>query len=510
MAQPQLRTKEDIREIAENSLIKFIRLVAPQRVLGAVHEELLGWWTRQGAKDHQLCLLPRGHQKSIMVAYRAAWEITRNPDTTILYISSTARLAEKQLKAIQDILTSPKYTKYWPDMVNEQDGKREKWSTSEICVDHPLRKKEGIRDSTVFTAGLTTSITGLHCDIAILDDVVAPENAYTQDGRTNVAAQYSLLSSIENPGAQEWVVGTRYHARDLYQDMLDMVEEVFDDEGETIDSKEVYEIFERVVEVDNEFLWPRQRRQDGKWFGFNWAVLNKKKAKYLDKAQFYSQYYNNPNDPTGNAVDSEMFLYYDKKHLKQEGGDWYFKDRKLNICAAIDFAFSRSKKADWTALVVIGIDYEKNIYVLAIERFKTEKISGYFDAIVKTQNYWGYRKLRAEVNGAQKGIVKELKDQYIKPKGMLLKVDPYVPSRHEGSKEERIEATLHPRYENQMIYHYKGGNCQVLEEEIVVKHPAHDDVKDAFTAAVNIAEAPRRSQIRKKKSNVIYNRFGGV
>ena len=52
-----------IREAAEADLVTFIRLVHPQRVLGAVHEELCRWWTRQEAKANQLVLLPRDHGK---------------------------------------------------------------------------------------------------------------------------------------------------------------------------------------------------------------------------------------------------------------------------------------------------------------------------------------------------------------------------------------------------------------------------------------------------------------
>lgn len=134
---------ELIRGAAESSLEAFIKLIAPHRMLGSIHQELIGWWTRQEGKTHQLCLLPRGHQKSMLIAYRVAWEITRSPSTTVLYISSTANLAEKQLKAVQDILTSPIYRRIWPEMINDQEGKRERWTTSEISVDHPKRKLEG-------------------------------------------------------------------------------------------------------------------------------------------------------------------------------------------------------------------------------------------------------------------------------------------------------------------------------------------------------------------------------
>ena len=71
--------KDQIREQAEADLESFIRLVHPQRVLGSVHSDVISWWTREDAKSHQLLLLPRDHGKSALVAYRVAWEITRNP-----------------------------------------------------------------------------------------------------------------------------------------------------------------------------------------------------------------------------------------------------------------------------------------------------------------------------------------------------------------------------------------------------------------------------------------------
>ena len=505
-----------IREAAERDLLTFIKLVAPHRLLGSIHEELISWWTRQEGKNHQLTLLPRAHQKSMLVAYRVAWWITRNPAITILYLSSTSGLAEKQLKAIQDVLTSSIYRRYWPEMVNEQDGKREKWTTSEIAVDHPTRKIEGVRDSTVFTGGLTTSLTGFHCDITVLDDIVVQENAYTEEGRNKVRTQYSLISSIENPEAREWVVGTRYHPRDLYNDMIDMKEDIYDEEtGDIVDQSNVFEVFERRVEDrgdgTGEFLWPRHRRPDGKWFGFDARVLSTKRAQYLDKTQFYAQYYNNPNDPAGSGINKSSFQYYDRKHLIQKEGDWYFRDRKLNVVAAIDFAFSLKKKADYTSIVTVGIDSDGNLYVLDVDRFKTDRIKDYFEAILRAHTKWGFRKLRAEVNVAQAAIVRELKESYIKPYGLMLSIDDTRPTRQQGTKEERIAAILEPRYDNLAVWHYKGGNCQLLEEELEIAHPPHDDIKDALASAVEIAVPPKRMDWRHTEQNIYtHSRWGGV
>jgi hypothetical protein len=507
-------TVDQIRRAAEADLQTFITLVAPHRVLGDCHLNVLKWWTRKDAKQHQLVLLPRDHQKSALVAYRVAWEITKSPTITVLYISSTANLAEKQLKFIKDILTSRKYQRYWPEMVNHDEGKRSKWTNSEIEVDHPLRKAEGVRDPTVFTAGLTTSITGMHCNIAVLDDVVVQENAYIAEGRSKVKSQYSLLASIETTEAREWVVGTRYHPLDLYGSMLEMQREMFDETGALVERTPLYELYQKEVEDRGDgtgaYLWPRQQRKDGKWYGFNQEILSTKKAQYLDKSQFRAQYYNDPNDSENEAISSDYFQYYERKYLEQRDGRWLFKGKVLNVFAAIDFAFSLKGYADYTAIVVIGVDHTGAYYVLDMDRFRTNKITEYYERLYKAYMKWGFRKLRAEVTVAQEAVVEELKDR-IREYGLSFSIDKYRPVRSMGTKDERIHAVLAPRYENMSIWHYKGGAIDDLELELKQQRPPHDDIKDALANAIAIAVIPRDAK-KDMSTNVLpfNSRFGGV
>ena len=112
---------------------------------------------------------------------------------------------------------------------------------------------------------------------------------------------------------------------------------------------------------------------------------------------------------------------------------------------------------------------------------------------------------------AQQAIVSELKESYIKPQGLFISIDEYRPSRHEGDKEERIAAMLEPKYENLQIWHYKGGNCQLLEEELILRRPPHDDIKDALANAIAIAKSPIQRQQMQVNSNILYHsRFGGI
>jgi phage terminase large subunit-like protein len=502
-----------IREAAEADLLTFIKLVAPHILYGAVHEELVSWWGRQEAKENQLVLLPRGHMKSKLAAYRTAWWITKHPETTVLYVSATADLAEKQLYAIKQIIDSPIYRRYWADMIHPEEGKREKWAVAEIAVDHPQRKLEGIRDATCKAVGLTSNTTGFHADIVVLDDIVVPGNAYSEEGREKVGNAYSQLASIENPGAQEWVVGTRYHPRDIYDTMINMKEVHYDDDGEVLQEVEVYELFQKVVEIDGEFLWAKRTRNDGKAFGFDAKELARIKAKYIDTTQFFSQYYNDPNTTESARINKENFQYFDKSALRNNEGDWFIRDRKLNVYAAIDFAFSLRKQADYTALVVIGVDHQSNYYVLDIDRFKTDRIVDYYKHIVTSWEKWGFRKIRAEITVAQQTIVKELKDSYLRPNGIPLSIDEFRPTRHLGDKAQRVGSVLEPKYDNLQIWHYKGGNCQTLEEELVMVHPPHDDIKDALSNAIAISIIPKQRsslQLNNVTNIAVHSRFGGV
>ena len=509
--------REERRILAESDLEEFIKLVAPKRLLGNIHRQVIQWWTRSDASKYQIVLLPRDHMKSALMGFRVAWELTRDPTLRVLYISSTSNLAVKQLKFIKDIITSDTYRLYWPDMVNEDETKREKWTEREISLDHPKRKEEAIRDPSIFTAGLTSNIVGLHCDIAVLDDVVVQANAYTEDGRSKVEDQYSYLSSVEGVEAREWVIGTRYHPNDLYATLIQKEIEDYDDFGNHVSSSQLFEIMEYAVESvgdgSGEYIWPRQQRSDGKWFGFDYKVLADKRAKYLNKTHFRAQYYNDPHDIESSPIQRDLFQYFDKAYLFYKQGKWYLKGNRLNVFAAVDFAFTVGKKSDYTAVVVIGVDGENNYYVLDIDRFKTEKISETFTRILKLHEKWCFTKLRAEVSAAQIAIVKDLKESYIRKYGLSLTVDEYRPSRVQGTKEERILATLEPRYANRQIWHYQGGNCQTLEEELLFTNPAHDDIKDALAAVIDMAVAPMNIFKLQKDATPAFSfhsRWGGV
>lgn len=509
----------ELRYAAMDNLYTFARLVHPEYQYGDIHKEAYDWiqnynlYHEDSEGNNKLLMFPRAHLKSHIVATAAAWLIVRHPEVSIIYLSATSELAEMQLYAIKIIFESPIFKRYWPEYVHPLEGKRKKWTERKIIIDHPRRRLLG-RDATVTTAGLTTNTTGWHADIIIPDDLVVPENAYTEDGREKVRKKASQFTSIRNAGGFTLACGTRYHPTDIYASWKDQETEIYDDDGNFVRKEKIWQIMERVVEINDVFLWPRVIAPDGKAYGFNKNVLARIKGEYEDITQFFAQYYNDPNSVGSERITRDCFQYYDPKYLKYENSTWWFKDQKLNIYAAIDFAYSLNKRADYTAIVVIGIAPQGDVYILDIERFRTDKITEYFRRIVQLHSKWWFRQLRAEVTAAQQIIVNDIKD-YVRKEGLTIKVLEHRPTRHEGTKEERIAAALESRYENLMMWHYKGGFIPVLEEELVLSRPPHDDVKDALASAVEIAVKPKNPRSAKtlglhEMLNNQRNRFGGV
>ena len=507
----------ELRSLALSNLYTFAQLVNPGYMYGDIHKEAFDWIENYSLyeKDYgtnKLLMFPRAHLKSHIVATATAWLVARHPEITILYLSATAELAETQLYAIKSILTGDEFSRYFPEFIHPMDGKRVKWTERKIIIDHVARRKEATRDATVATAGLTTNTTGWHADVIVPDDIVVPENAYTEDGRRGVSKKASQFTSIRNPGGFTLGCGTRYHPADIYDVWKNQTTEVFDEDGNFIREEDTWEIMERVVETNGVFLWPRVVRPDGKAFGFDKNVLARIRAEYDDVTQYYAQYYNNPNAAGNERVSRDYFQYYDQRFLRHEGLSWMFKDKKLNLYAAVDFAFSLNKRADYTSIIVIGIDPDGHIYILDIERFKTDRTIEYFKKIAMLHSKWNFKKLRAEVTVAQQIIVNDIKD-YVRKEGLNLVVEDYRPNRNEGSKAERIAATLEHRYENRTIWHFKGGYTPVLEEELVLANPPHDDIKDVLASAVSIAVKPKASRQPSGlllKSQSKRSRFGGV
>lgn len=505
-------------------LFEFAKYLNPHYMYGDIHAEVFHELQHNECLN-QLYLLPRGHLKSHCVAVWVVWQITKRPWTSMVYLTAGQDLAEVQMYAIQHMFESREYKDLWPEMINEAESSRDKWTNTAINVDHPARAALGTRDCTLRVKTTKSNATGLHCDELVLDDIVVPGNAYTKLGRSEVEKAVAEFTAIKNPGAVTKAVGTRYTEQDIWGQCMEAKLPVFDDEtGAVIDEEPLWWVMQRAVEDRGDgtgnFLWPRIKSDlTGLWYGFDRVELARKKAEMLSAggklAYFWAQYYNEANAPEQMRATKDMFDYYDKKHLKLDrNGNWTYKGQKLKLGAGMDLAFNENESTgDYTAIAVIGIAEDGYIYLLDLVQFKTTKNSVYYEQLEALHDYWGFRRVHTDASGSGKVVVRELQSR-IREQGRALSIVGVTYTSHDGAKEERFAAVLEPRYEARTILHYKGGVVPLLEEQIMKPRPTNDDLEDAVFIAVDNTKPPARGSMSGAatgRSNVVVasNRFGG-
>ncbi|MBQ1569818.1 MAG: hypothetical protein IIZ78_01740, partial [Clostridiales bacterium] len=93
--------------------------------------------------------------------------------------------------------------------------------------------------------------------------------------------------------------------------------------------------------------------------------------------------------------------------------------------------------------------------------------------------------------------------------GRPLTIEEYKPIK---DKDMRIDSVLRPLYEENRIFHYKGGNCELLEAELLAAKPEHDDIKNAVADAVEICTPPFElfTSTFQRLQQRHYGEFGGT
>jgi hypothetical protein len=521
-------TLDEVRQECLSDLYTYAQVMFPKRYLGDVHRDMFRFFQKSleqvmetGEGDNCCALIPRDHQKSWCIAVTVSWFITKFPHLTCVYVSSNPTLSERQLTIIKNAFQSDTHRELWPDMLNYVKGRTGDmehkptgtWTKTEISVDHPDRPKDE-KDPTVSATSAKSTNTGSHFKLCVFDDLVTNENYKSGAEREELKEVYQSFASIATTGSIMWAVGTRYGDDDLYTTWKDLTYDVYDDEGTVVESRPVWKFFERTVETSKmmdgsgNYLWPRQQMPDGNWYGFNRTELSRKKAQMLNLELFYCQYYNTANAVGLEKVSKNHFLYADANKLKNYNGKWWYDDKELTLHCGVDLSFTEGNgkikvKRDFTAISVIAWDKEGYLYVLEQKRFQTNKVEVYYDNLIELQEYWGFREATIESNVGGAIVVSFIQDEVRRTGGSL--VVKGVPSSK--GKAERIELTLEPLYRNQSVFHFKGGLCKQLEEELRLARPSHDDLKDSLYIAVVNSKRPHKGSAsfksNRKNTNVV-------
>lgn len=520
---------EQIRTECENDLFTYAQVMFPNRYFGDLHRGMFNFFQQsletameEGNGDNSGALVPRDHQKSFCIAVATSWAITKYPWFTICYVSSNPKLAESQLTVIKNIFKCDTHRELWPDMLNYEISPRTKqlehkasgtWTKTEIDVDHPDRPKSE-KDPTVRATSAKSTNTGEHYKLCIFDDLVTNENYKSASEREEIKEVYQSFASIATTGSIKWLVGTRYGDNDLYAKLKEKVRNIYDDEGVVIEERSLWKWFEAVVE-DSKFkdgsgnyCWPRQKMPEGGWYGFNRNELEGKRSEAFNLELFYAQYYNDPNAVATDKINSDCFMYLNPQALEQRQGKWYYGDKLLTINCGMDLAFTEGNgikkvRRDYTAIAVTAWDEDGYLYILDLERFQTDKAEVYYQHMSQMCEYWGFREATIETNMGGKVVANFIQDEVRKNQQVLVIKHQHKNQVH-GAKAERNEQLLEPLYRSKSVYHTKGKYTRLLEEELKLSKPPHDDLTDAVYIAVSTSKRSAKPRLKtNRKSNVV-------
>lgn len=468
------------REKAMKSLFLFNKYILQAELgdhqfvkLGTFHKEMCNF-VQDRPDKRKLLLIPRSHLKTklISVGY-PTFKIANNPAIRVLIYSATWQMAVDIHQAIQKNLQS---SEILIELVGDLKENAPVWSQ-----DRTRLAANNKREPTITAAGIDNNLVGGHYDLIIMDDVVNRDNVGTMDQINKVITRYKDSLDLLEPYGELIVIGTRWHDSDLYGWILDPNNQTIENYLTTV--KEAY-TGNLMTGEDFVALWQGKFiRQD---------FLNKLKEEGW--AHFSSQYLNNPVPEQDAIFKRGWFQYYISDDIR---------GKLMNRFLLIDPAISMSKDADYTAMVVGGVDEWNNIFVLDLirERMSPNQI---IEHIFRLRDLWNLSDIAIEQVAFQKVLGYSMRDDE------RFKLHPFHITElkpNERSKDQRIKG-LQPLYENGKIFHNRSLANNIYLEDELVRFPrsTHDDLIDALAYLPDVAFPARQSKrVRSKKTHYLYH-----
>lgn len=423
-----------------------------------------------------LDLAPRGFGKSTVgdVDY-CITRILRDPNIRIMIGSKTQTQAQAFLKEIRTHFEQNEdLLRIFGDWKTSKDNV---WSDREFTVNkRTIIKKE----ATVTALGASGAVISKHFDIIIGDDLVGLENARTERQRANLKEWfYSSLFPTLEPDGEIHILGTRYNPLDLYEDLIKSRDYVVNIQQaiKTVNGKKVS-------------LW------EDKFSLERLEAILKQSGKII----FNMQYQNDTELAKGRIFKAKYFKYYEEYKLdydfqtakirikNAEGVDVW---KKVRVYMGADLSISEEENSnnDYFVLMMIGVDEDRNVYVL---EYVKERLT--FNSQLNTTISYGRDKypmverIGVETNQYQKALAQELR------RLSLLPVININTSKDKVTRAMRRSAN----FENGKVF-FREGMDDLEECLLLFPEVDHDDLFDALDHAMTVADRGNEIRIPERK-----------
>lgn len=330
---PAWKAEEDKGPEAIRNLIKVDRYYLLVQILN--RKDALHPWIFERCREVEanpngyIDIWAREHFKSTIITFAGIiQEILKDPEITIGIFSHNAQIAKDFLRQIKREFEGNKtLLALFPEIIWE-DPKRQAPSWSEDGG-ITLKRESNPKESTVAAHGLVDGQpTGKHYRLLVYDDVVTDKSVSTPEQIQKTNDAFSLSDNLGSIGGRKWICGTRYHYADTYSVIIAR--------GAAIER--IYPATDNGEPDGEPVLLPR-------------TVWERKKIDQ-DPPTIACQQLCNPL-----AGKQRMFSLEDLQTYE-------IRPYTLNAYLIVDPARSMKKESANTAMVVIGIDAQHNMYFL--------------------------------------------------------------------------------------------------------------------------------------------------
>ena len=395
-------------------------------------------------------LLPRGTLKStvISVAY-PLWIVLKWPNTRVLLISETLGQSKGFIaEQVRHVRQNRLLRFLFPELVTKEDFCKEtNWTTP--------AKTGFTKEASVECTSADAAIISRHYNVIISDDLVGPGNSHSVVGLSQASECWNFAQALlvnSNPGEapkHTILVGTRWHYADLYSKVIGedptkgasrptIVRGCFEDDAQTIPSCPTMLPLTKIAD----------HRRDMTTGAFSAQYLNKpmSEADQIFKIQdIASGFYD--------VVDEEL----------------------LTKVICVDPAESVLDSADYTGIVVVGVDAAGHVYLLHCIGRRMHP-SELYNHLYELDEKYNPLFIAIEKNGIGKRIIEGLHEE-AKVRNHFLNVREI---EHSAKKEHRIIACLEPVVKGHRLHVKKEDHFVMVDQLQRFPLAAHDDLIDAL------------------------------
>ena len=281
------------------------------------------------APDNFLDLWAREHFKSSIITFGGTIQkILNDPEITIGIFSHVNTIATDFLRQIKLELENNQLLKAaFPDILYDNPPKQSpRWSVEGGII---VKRTSNPKEATVEASGLVDGQPiGKHFQLRIYDDIVTDKSVATPDQVSKTTDAFSLSQSLGVVGGKQWIIGTRYNFADTYEWLL-----------------ERGAVKPRIYPATHNGL------KDGIPVYFPQEEWEKRLRNNTDN-DIACQYMQNPLSGKQHMFDITQLQIFE------------VRPETLAVYITVDPARSKKKGSANTAMLVIGVDYALNKYLL--------------------------------------------------------------------------------------------------------------------------------------------------